>query len=324
MTRFGIPAAVLFGALATIGSSQSSAAQFDPSQPITLVVGFAAGGASDIIARLVAEKLGPHLGGARVVVENRPGASGNLASRFVAGAAPNGHTVLVTTTSIAVNETLYKNKGYSAHDLRAISIAAATPESLVINPKNPAKTLQEFVANAKGKSINFGSAGAGTSSYISVDYFFKTFAKVQAVHVPFQGGAPALNALMGGHIDAVGITLPTIVPHVLGGRLRGIAVASSARVPAVPDVPTYQESGYSGFTAFTWVGFFVPAKTSDPIAGKLNAAINDILRSSDFQQRLSDIGFQGKSATLEDANAEFKREIETWGKMVTTLGLSAD
>jgi tripartite-type tricarboxylate transporter receptor subunit TctC len=315
---------MLLGAFATLGMLQPAAAQFESSQPITFVVGFAAGGASDIIARLVAEKLGRQLGDVTVVVENRAGASGNLASRVVAGAVPNGHTVLVTTTSIAVNETLYKNKGYSAHDLRAVSIAAATPESLVINPNNPAKTLQEFVANAKGKSINFGSAGAGTSSYISLDYFFKTLAKVEAIHVPFQGGAPALNALMGGHIDAVGITLPTIVPHVLGGRLRGIAIANSGRLAAVPDVPTYQESGYPGFTAFTWVGFFVPAKTSDEIAGKLNAGINEVLRDTDFQRKLTDIGFQGKIATLNDANAEFKREIETWGKMVTTLGLSAE
>jgi tripartite-type tricarboxylate transporter receptor subunit TctC len=303
---------------------QPASAQFVAGQPITFVVGFAAGGASDIVARLVAEKVGKSLGGINVVVENRAGASGNLASRSVATAEPNGHTVLVTTTSVAVNETLYKNKGYSAHDLRAVSIAAATPESLVINPNNPAKTLQEFVANASGKSINFGSAGAGTSSFVSVNYFFKTLAKIDAVHVPFQGGAPALNALMGGHIDAVGITLPTIVPHVAGGRLRGIAIANPVRLSAVPDVPTYHESGYPGFVAFTWVGFFVPAKTSDEIAGKLNAAINDVLRDADFQQKLTDIGFEAKPAALNDANAEFKREIETWGKMVTTLGLSAN
>lgn len=322
--RLRVSSAVLLASFAAIGLVRPAAAQFVSGQPITFVVGFAAGGAADIIARLVADKVGQALGGMTVVVENRAGASGNVASRTVAGAEPNGHTVLVTTTSIAVNETLYKNKGYSAQDLRAVSIAAATPESLVINPNNPAKTLQEFVANAKGKSISFGSAGAGTSSFISAFYFFKTLAKIDAVHVPFQGGAPALTSLMGGHIDAVGITLPTIVPHVASGRLRGIAVASPARVPAVPDVPTYEEGGYPGFTAFTWVGFFVPAKTSDETAGKLNAAINDALRHAETRRKLEEIGFAGKPAALDDANAEFKREIEHWGKMVTTLDLSAN
>ncbi|MCC6888793.1 MAG: tripartite tricarboxylate transporter substrate binding protein [Hyphomicrobiales bacterium] len=322
MPRPGLTTAALLGALALFVQSPPAAAQ--SGQSINLIVGFAAGGASDIIARLVAGKLGQALGGVNVVVDNRPGASGNLASRLVATSEANGLTVLVTTTSIAVNETLYKNRGYSAHDLRAVSIAAATPESLVINPNNPAKTLREFIANAKGKSINFGSAGAGTSSYISVDYFFRTLAKINAVHVPFQGGAPALNALMGGHIDAVGITLPTIVPHVAAGRLRGIAVASPKRLAAVPDLPTYQEAGFEGFVAFTWVGFFVPVKTSDAVAGRLNAAINDVLTDAETRQKLSGIGFEARPSPLDAANAEYKREIEHWGKMVTTLGLSAN
>lgn len=322
--RSSLPIAALLGSLAVMNCSQPVAAQLAPGKPITFVVGFAPGGAADIIARLIADKLGQSLGGMTVVVENRAGASSNVAARFVAGSEPNGHTVLVTTTSVAVNETLYPNKGYSAHDLRAVSIAAATPESLVINPGNPAKTLQEFIANSKNKSISFGSAGAGTSSFISAFYFFKTLAKVDAVHVPFQGGAPALTSLMGGHIDAVGITLPTIVPHVTAGRLRGIAVGSATRVPAVPEVPTYQEGGYPGFTAFTWVGFFVPAKTSDDVADKLNAAINDVLRHPDTERRLTEIGFMAKPSALKDANAEFKREIESWGKMVTTLNLSAN
>jgi tripartite-type tricarboxylate transporter receptor subunit TctC len=316
--------AMVLGLVSVVNCPQSAGAQLASNKPITLVVGFAPGGAADIIARLIADKLGQVLGGMTVVVENRAGASSNVAARIVAGSEPNGHTILVTTTSVAVNETLYKNKGYSAHDLRAVSIAAATPESLVINPTNPARTLQEFISNAKNKSISFGSAGAGTSSFISAYYFFRTLAKVDAVHVPFQGGAPALTSLMGGHVDAVGITLPTIVPHVAAGRLRGIAIASSARIPAVPDVPTYQEGGYPGFTAFTWVGFFVPAKTNDEASERLNHAINDVLRNPDTERRLTEIGFKATPSALKDADAEFKREIESWGKMVTTLNLSAN
>jgi tripartite-type tricarboxylate transporter receptor subunit TctC len=305
-----------------MGLSQPAVAQLQAGKPVTFVVGFAAGGAADIVGRLVAEKAGGKLGGINVVVENRGGASGNVAARAVAASEPDGHTVLVTTTSIAVSETMHKDKGYSARDLRAVSIAAGTPDSLVVHPSNPAKTLREFIDNAKVKNINFGSAGASTSTFISAQYFFKSLAKVEAVHVPFQGGAPALNSLLGAHIDAVAIALPAIIPHVAAGRLRGIAIASPRRVAAVPDVPTHQEGGYPGFAASTWVGFFVSAKTKDDVAAKLNAVINEVLKEPDVQKRLKDMGFEPNPAPLNEADAEFKKEITTWGQMVTSIGMA--
>ena len=310
--------------LSTAVLTQPAQAQFSPSQPVTLVVGFAPGGAADIVGRLIADRLGPHLDGAKVVVENRGGASGNTAARLIATSTPNGHTVLVTTTAIAVNETLSKDKGYVSSDLRAISIAAATPDVLVVNPNNPAKTLQEFIANGKKKSITFGTAGVSTSPYVAAAYFFKELAKIEAVHVPFPGGAPALNALLGGHIDAVAITLPTPVPHILGGRLRGLAVASAARMSVVPDVPTYQESGYPGFLHDTWIGLFVSSRTSDEIATKLNTAINQVLNDKEFQLRLTEIGFQPKPGSLAAANDYYRSEIGDWNKMIKQIGLATD
>jgi len=301
-----------------------AAAQVSPSQPVTFVVGFAAGGAADIVGRLVADKLGPQLGNVTVAVENRPGASGNIAARRVAGAAADGRTILVTTTAIALNETLSGDKGYSALDLRPLAIAAVTPDVLVVNPSNPARALPDLINNAKGKGVTFGTAGATTTQYVSTAYFFKALAKVDATHVPFQGGAPALNALMGNHIDAVAITLPTPVPLILSGQLRGLAVASPARMSVVPDVPTYQEAGYPGFVRYTWVGFFVPRTTSDDIAGALNEAINAVLKDGEFQQKLTQIGFEPNPAPLAAADAQFKSEIETWGKMVSSLGLTAN
>jgi tripartite-type tricarboxylate transporter receptor subunit TctC len=303
---------------------QPAHAQFSSTQPVTLVVGFAAGGAADIVGRLIAEQLGAHLDGAKVVVENRGGASGNTAARLVASSPPNGHTILVTTTAIAVNETLSKDKGFSSSDLRTISIAAATPDVLVVHPSNPAKTLQEFVANAKKKSITFGTAGVSTSPYVAAAYFFKELAKVEAVHVPFPGGAPALNALLGGHIDAVAITLPTPVPHIKDARLRGLAVASKERMAVVPNVPTYEESGYPGFLHDTWIGLFVNSKTSNELAEKLNGAVNAVLNDTQFQKRLNDIGFRTQPRSLADADSYYRSEIQGWNQMITRIGLTAD
>jgi tripartite-type tricarboxylate transporter receptor subunit TctC len=290
-------------------------------QTVTINVGFAAGGAADIVARLLSSRLSEKLGGASVVIENRVGASGEIAARLVANSEPNGTTILATTTAVAVSETLSKNKGYAAQDLRAVSIAAWTPDSLVINAANPAMTLNEFIARAKGKSISFGSAGVGTSTFVAAAYFFKKYTNIDAVHVPFPGGAPALNSLMGGHIDAVAITLPTIVPFVRAGKLRGIAIASGERLKDLPDLPTYQESGYTGFTSSTWVGFFVSSKTKDDVAAKINAAFNAVLQEPEIRARLREIGFEPNPTPLSEANAQFKSEVEAWRERIQAIGM---
>ena len=236
-------------ALVALGLTAAPAhAQQYPTQPVTLVVAFAAGGFADSVARLFSDELGKKLGQS-IVVENRGGAGGNLGARTVVNAPADGHTILVSTTSVAVNDTLYKNKGYASGDLRGVAIVGSTPEALILNPSNPAKTLKEFIEAAKTKPVTFGTAGVGTSSYISGEYFFKHLAKVEAIHVPYQGGAPAINALMGGHVDSMALTLPPAIPHINAGRLRGIALASERRLAAIPDVPTYAESGYPGFVA---------------------------------------------------------------------------
>src|SRR6185295_11357116 len=182
---------------------------------------FAAGGIADVIARLIGQKLSDRIG-QTVVVENRGGAGGNIAAKLVSGATADGYTLLVTTTSLAVNETASKNKGFSVNDLRAIAIVAISPDVLAVHPSNPAKDLKEFIAAAKDKSFNYGSAGVGTGPHIGAEYFFRTIAKVKAVHVPFTGGAPAVQSAIGGHIDAIVLTLPTVVPPLTQGLLRGL------------------------------------------------------------------------------------------------------
>jgi tripartite-type tricarboxylate transporter receptor subunit TctC len=294
-----------------------------PTKPITLVVGFAAGGFADSVARVVGGKLGERLG-QNVIIENRGGAGGNIAAAAVAKAAPDGHTLLVTTTGMAVNETLSKKKGFVAADLKAIAIPATAPETLSVHPSNPVKTLAELIETARSKPINYGSPGVGTVGHVAGGYFFTVMAKVGAVHVPFQGGAPALNAAVGGHIDVLVGALPGYASQLQSGAIRSLAVASEQRLPLLPTIPTYAEQGFPGFLPATWVGFFAPAKTSDAIVVKLNKAIDEVIREPDVQERFKALHMQARYQSQPDAAAYFSSEVETWAKMLTAVGLKSD
>jgi len=304
-----------------IGLAQPVSAQTFPTQTITFQVAFAAGGIADVVARLVGQKLSQRLAHT-VVVENRGGAGGNLAAKAVSGAAPDGHTILATTTSLAVNETATRHKGFSADDLRAVAIVAFSPDVLAVHPSNPAKDLREFVKS--GKSFTYGSAGVGTGPHIGAEYFFREVAKVQALHVPFTGGAPAVAAAVGNHVDAIVLTLPTVVPPMTQGLLRGIGLASATRNSAVPDVPTYGEMGFPNVYSGSWVGFFAPAKTPDAVVAKLNAEINAIMQEPQAQQKLKTIGFDVTIKTIGEANDYFRSEVAAWGKMIRAIGYSSD
>ena len=309
-------------ALAIIASVATPAAAQQPvGQTITIIVAFAAGGFADGIARVIGERLGERLG-VKIVIENKGGAGGNLAARAVAQAAPDGNTILVTTTASAINPTLYKNMGYAASDLTAVAIVGSAPESFVVHPSNPATNLKQFIAAAKDKPIEYASAGVGTGSYIAAEYLFKVLAKVQTVHVPFPGGGPAVTAVLGNHVAAMAATVPGMVPHITSGKLRGIGIASAQRIAVVPDVPTYIESGFTGFTAASWVGFFVPAKTDAAFVTKLNAAINEALKEIQVQERLKRFGLEPMIADTAATKRFFDSEVDHWGKMVQAIGVS--
>jgi tripartite-type tricarboxylate transporter receptor subunit TctC len=316
-----LTAAAVLGVALAQGAWQPAWAQAYPTQNITFQVAFAAGGIADVVARLVGQKLGERLGHT-VVVENRGGAGGNLAAKSVSGAPADGYTILATTTSLAVNETASKNKGFSANDLRAIAIVAISPDVLAVHPSNPAKDLKEFIANGKDKSFTFGSAGVGTGPHIAAEYFFREIAKVKAVHVPFQGGAPAVQSAIGNHVDSIALTLPTVVPPITQGLLRGIGLASATRVAAVANVPTYGEMGFPNFYSGSWVGFFAPAKTPDAVVAKLNAEINQIIREPEAQEKLKTLGFEPIVKTQAETVAYFKSEVANWGKMTSAIGFS--
>jgi len=313
--------AAAFAALA-FAAAAPAAAQTYPTRDITCIVAFAPGGVADTIARLLAQGLGPKLG-RTVVVENRGGAGGNIAASAVARAAPDGYTLLVTTTALAINETLRKNNGFSTSELKTVAIVASSPEAMVASASNPAANLADFVKSVKGKPITFGTAGVGSGSHIAGEYFFKEIAKVPATHVPFQGGAPALNAVMGSQVDLVETTLGGgAAGQINGGKIKGLGVASARRAGVTPNVPTYAEAGYPSFEASSWVGVFAPAGTKPEVVAKLNAVVEEVMKDPAVRDKLTTIGFDPIEGTPAQAESYFRAEVAKWGKMVKTLGLS--
>ena len=315
-------AITLLAILAASLSGKPSGAQTYPASKITIIVAFAPGGFADTIARSIADGLRERLH-QTVVVENRGGAGGNIAASLVARATPDGYTLLATTTALAINETLVANKQFSANDLKTVAIVTSNPEVLVTSPSNPAESLSAFIKAMNGKVINFGSAGVGTGSHIEAEYFFKNLAKAPAQHIPFQGGAPAVVAVMGNQVDLLAATLSgEVAAQIRAGKLKGLGIAAEKRAAVVPDVPTYAEQGFPNFTAASWVGFFAPAKTDPRALETLNLAINQVITSPDIQTRLSSLGFNPIAASQVEADKMFNDEIRKWGDMVKALNLS--
>jgi len=313
---------LMMAAISTLLVGGARGAEIYPSSKITLIVGFAPGGIADTLARLIGQGLSDRLH-QTVVVENRGGAGGDIAAGVVARAAPDGYTLLATTTALAINETLHQNNPFSRSDLKTVAIAASSPEALATSPRNPANNLVDFLKEMKGRPINFGSAGVGTGSHIEAAYFFKFLAKVPAQHIPYQGGAPAISATIGNQIDLLATTLGGgAAAQIEAGKLKGLGVAADKRAAVVPNVPTYAEQGFPGFTAASWVGFFAPAKTDPKILVTLNTTIDDVLKTPAVQKRLIDFGFEPIVDSQPQAEAMFNAEVDKWGKMVKALGLS--
>ena len=296
------------------------AARDYPSRPITFIVAFAPGGFADSVARLIGSKLNERLGQS-IIIENRAGGGGNIGAAAAAKAAPDGYTLLVTTTGLAINETLSKSKGFAVDDLAVVAIPAWAPETLSVNPSSPAKNLAGLLQIAKTKPINYASPGVGTSGHIANAYLFQELAKVEAVNVPFQGGALAVNALLGGHVDALAGAVTGYAGQLKAGSIRGIAVAAEQRLPQLPDIPTYTESGFP-IVASTWVGLFAPARTDTAILQNLNTAVNEVLRDASTQSQLQALQTEFRIGDRADAGDYFSRDVAQWKKMITRIGLA--
>jgi tripartite-type tricarboxylate transporter receptor subunit TctC len=314
----GVGAAVLALACATGASAQDY-----PNRRITFIVGFAAGGFADSVARIIGDHVGKTLG-QTVLVENRGGAGSNIAAKAVASAPADGYTVLVSTTALAINATLYKKLEYALLDeLVPVAVAVRAPETFSVGP-GKAQTLQKFVEDAKSAKFTFGSAGVGSGSHLTWFSFFKNDAKVDVVHVPFRGGDPAMQAAMGGQVDGFAATASAaVVGQLTEGRLTCLAVAAAQRYPLLLNCPSLAELGYPAAEGSSWVGFWVPKGTPVNVIAALNKAINAI---TDNPQATANLKRNGDLPGLSvDAADKFIRsEVATWGERVKASGAQAE
>jgi tripartite-type tricarboxylate transporter receptor subunit TctC len=292
-----------------------------PARKVTFVVGFAAGGGVDTMARIVAQALAEEFG-YQIVIENRPGAASNIAAKLVASAAPDGYTYLFSGNSLAINQTLYKNLSYSIDELRAVAIAAIDSHGLAVNANQPFRTLEEFLDASHDKAFTFGYGGS--SARIAAEYVFKILAKTPAIGVPFQSGLPAVNALLGNHVDIIAGPVAEIYPQVRQGALRALAVTGARRAQAFPDVPTLSQVGFPGLEINGWVGLLAPANTPPEICAKINAAVNAVVAKPSVDKRLRELGYEPSSVALADTSTLLKTSIEKWGRMIQATGITAE
>ena len=305
-------------------AASTSSGQAYPTRPVRVVVAFAVGGFADSVARLVGARLSERLG-QPVVVDNRGGAGGNIGSRIVAGAAADGYTLLVNTAAISINASLYRNPGFDIHrDFVPVALTGSTPGLFAVHASNPAGTLQDLIRSAKGRNVTYATAGVGSSSHLAGDYLLRSLAGLSATHVPFQGGGPAISAALANQVEVLSLSMPPVVPHIKAGRLKGLAVSSLTRVPALPDLPTVTEAGFPGFEERSWVGYFAPAKTPDAIVNKLNREINAILGLADVKGRLDAMGLETRPGSPVAFAAYLKSEVARWAKIIRTIGITAD
>ena len=306
------------------GFGQSAVAQTYPARPVRLVVGFPPGGGVDINARLLAGKLQELLGGA-VVVENRPGAGTNIANEFVAKAAPDGHTLLMNTSAVTINMSLYKNLPFNTlRDFVPVSVFSDSQNIMVVNAARPYRTVADVLAAARAKpgALTYGSAGPGSTQHLTAE-LLKLQTKTDILHIPYKGSAPALTALMAGEVDMVFINVPAILQHVKSGRLRPIAAAGARRSELMPEVPTLKESGIDVVMAL-WYGVLAPAGTPKEIVQTLATAIAKAARAPDIKQKLLDQGAEPAPSTPEEFAAIIKDEVPKWAEVIKAAGIKPE
>ena len=315
---------ILIVAVLVACTSTASAQQSWPARPIRMIVPFAAGGGTDIQARLFGAKLHPALGQS-VIVENRPGGGGNIGAELVAKAQPDGYTVLFQSASIAVNQTLYSKLNYSAvRDLAPVMLVSSTPLILVIHPSVPARNVKELIAlgRAKPDVFNFGSNSTGSTSHLAAE-LMKTMTGVKMTHIPYKGSGQGTIALIGGEIDLIFTTMPPAMPHVRSGKMRGLAVTTLKRAAIMRDLPTMDET-LKGFEMDNWYGMFFPANTPRDIITRYHAEMTKVLQDRDVRAMMEKDGSEPLGSTPEEFGAYLKREIDKYAKVIKASGARAD
>ena len=324
VTRRTLRASALVAALAL--APLTATAQDYPSRPVTLVVPFPPGGSTTIVGRIVADKLGEVLG-QQFIIDNRAGAGGTVGTRAVAKAAPDGYTLLLGYTgTLAIGPSLYPNVGYDPRkDFAPIGRIGTAPNTLVVHPSFPAKTIGELISFAKANpgKVNYGSAGVGTVSHVCGEYF-ATAAGIKLTHIPYKGTGPVVADLLGGHIPMAFAPIPATHENTKSGNLRMLAVTSAVRSTLVPETPTIAEAGVTGFEAVLRYGLVAPAGTPAAIVDKVNAALNKVLQSDDVRRRLAIEGAEPLPGTAAEYGADIDREETQWSKVVKASGARAE
>lgn len=318
---------VAFAVVAVTGAVSVTWAQDYPSRPVRIVAPFAPGGSTDVLTRLVSQKLNARWGRA-VVVENRVGASGHIGAEHVAkSSAADGYTLLMAGTPHAIGMSLFKNLRYDLQkDLAPISAVATFPNLIVVHPSLPVKTVKDLIALAKARpgELNFGSPNIGSPNHLAME-LFKTMAKVNMVHIPYKGGSGQMvGDLVAGHVQLASMGFPPAIPQVKAGKLRAIAVTGAKRSPLLPEAPTVSEAGLAGFDVTSWYGVFGPAGLPKDIVTKLNIDIVGILDAADLKERLASLGAEPAPMSPEDFGRHVQAEIGKWAKVVKESGAKVD
>jgi len=316
----------LLGAAVLAAVSAAAIAQAYPTKPVTIIVPWPPGGPSDIAARPMAKALTEDLKQS-FIIDNRGGAGGNIGSAMVAKAPPDGYTLLITSSApIVINPSLYKQMPFDPpKDIAPITNLLRVPLILAVNPSVPAKNLQELIAYVKAQKggAQYASSGNGTPQHLTAE-LFKSAAKLDMVHVPYKGSAPAITDLIGGHVPIMFDSAIAILPHIKAGKVRAIAITSAKRSSILPDVPTFDESGMKGFESYAWYGFFAPAKTPKDIVAKLNSAALKVMKLPEWQKILADTGSENVGDTPEQFTAFTEAETIKWAKVVKDSGATVD
>jgi tripartite-type tricarboxylate transporter receptor subunit TctC len=310
-------------AAASIGIPCSAATTY-PTKPIRVLAGGAAGGPIDIMARVVMQKLAEQVG-QPIVIDNRGGAGGTIATRLAAQASPDGYTLLCNSSQFAVAASLYRQPGYDPFkDFAPIVNAGTSPNMIFAHPSVTATSLPELLALGKTRKLTYGSAGAGSTPHLTGERLLKLMARLEVTHIPYSSAAPAIQAVAGGQVP-VGITaMPPTVELIKAGKIRGIAVTSLARMPSLPDIGTVAEAGFPGYEDYTWIAFFAPTGTPKAVVAQLNRQVAAILQLPDTRKRLAVLGFDAVENTPEQFTAYIRVEVAKWAKVIKDSGARVD
>ena len=320
-------AAILACALTALAMlPRAWAADAYPAKPVRFLVGFPPGGANDLVARAVAARLGPRLG-QQVVADNRPGAGGNIATQQVARAAPDGYTMLLgSVSSLAMGPAMYREVGYDPlADFAPITQAVGVSSLLTAHPTLPVKSLKELVVLARNRpgQLNTGTPGTGSIAHLGLELLKRT-AGIEVVHIPYKGGGPAVIDAMAGQIECLMSLVSTSAPHVKTGKLRGLAISSIQRSPALPEIPTIAESGYPGYEASGWLGLLFPAKTPDAIVQRVFKDAVVAINMPDVREQFLNVGIDPAPSSPDAFRAYIKAEFAKWGKLIREAGIRAE